>query len=171
MIRRRRCRGKTSRSSSVFAAGSNCPRGITGDENGNLYISHNDESGTITKITSDGTVSVLATIPTHKPATYPLEFIMWVGYITYHKGNLYVAGQSTDRIYKISLEGEVSVFAGSGQRGIPRGGALTADLNRPVGLAFSEDGNRLFVSGCTDVVPQHTQASTPSKIWEIQVVE
>ncbi|MEM1325959.1 MAG: hypothetical protein AAGI23_08400 [Bacteroidota bacterium] len=59
----------------------------------------------------------------------------------------------------------------SGQRGISRGDALTTDLNRPIGLAFSNDGRSLFVSGCTDLVPQHTQASTPAKIWEVKLVE
>jgi len=147
------------------------PRGITADEMGNLYISHNSADGTISKITPEGEVSVLAYVPATRPANYQLEYIMWVGYILYHEGFLYVAGLTEDQIFKVSLSGEVSVFAGSGTRGIPRGGALSANLNRPLGLAFSQDGSKLFVSGCTDVVPQHTQYSAPGKIWEITIVE
>lgn len=155
----------------IFARISESPRGITGDENGNLYISHNLESGLITRISPAGEVSELAQIPTSRPEFYTIEYLMWLGYLTYHEGNLYVAGMSTDRIYKVSLSGDVSVFVGSGTRGIPRGGALTANLNRPKGLVFSEDGNKLYISGSTDNVPQHVQASTPAQIWEVTIIE
>ncbi len=155
--------------SSLFATVRMNPRGLAADEEGNLYVSHNHESGTISRITKDGQVTTFATIPTSRPQNYMLEFIMWVGYIVYHQGELYVAGMSTDRIYRITPDGEVEVFAGSGKRGIPRGGALTANLNRPVGLAFSKNGKSLFVSGCTDITPQHTQYSRPARIWEIQI--
>lgn len=157
--------------SEVFARLEASPRGITGDEEGNLYISHNLESGLISKITPDGEVSAFAEVPTFRPEFYTVEYLMWVGYLTYHEDALYVAGMSTDRVYKISMSGDVSVFVGSGTRGIPRGGALTANLNRPKGVVFSEDGSTLYISGSTDNVPQHTQASTPAQIWEVSIVE
>ncbi|MEN0045597.1 MAG: hypothetical protein AAF806_00925 [Bacteroidota bacterium] len=156
---------------SVFANVGDAPRGITADEQGNLYISHNHESGKISKISPDGEVAIIANVPTFKPETYPLDYYMWLGYITYHEGNLYVPSIGANQIYKVSLEGKVELFAGSSTRGIPRGGALTADLNRPIGLAFSADGTSLYISGCTDNVPQHTQASRPAKIWELKVLE
>ena len=68
------------------------------------------------------------------------------------------------------MAGEVSVFAGSGNRGIPRGGSLTANLNRPMGLVFSNDGKYLYFSACTDITPTHTQASYPSKVLRIALV-
>lgn len=156
---------------SVFAKVGDAPRGITADEQGNLYISHNHESGKISKISPEGAISVLANVPTFKPETYPLDYYMWLGYIIYHEGNLYVPSIGAHQVYKVSLEGEVELFAGSGTRGIPRGGALTADLNRPIGLAFSTDGTSLYISGCTDNIPQHTQASRPAKIWELRILE
>lgn len=157
--------------STQFAFVGLSPKGLTVDEDGNFYVSHNDESGRISKITPDGDVSVLANIPTAIPEGYALPYKMWMGYITYHEGSLYVAGMSTDRIYKISLDGQVEAFAGSGTRGLARGGAKTANMNRPNGLAFSQDGKKLFVSGCTDVTPSHTQYSTPGIIWQIDILE
>ena len=155
----------------IFAALGNRPKGITADEDGNLYVSHNHESGRISKITPDGQVTTLASIPTYKDEAYILEYLMWVGYLTYHEGFLYVAGMSTDRIYQVSLAGEVKVFAGSGQRGVPRGDASRANLNRPLGLAFSEDGQTLYISGCTDNTPSHTQYTTPGKVWKMELVD
>jgi len=156
---------------SEFAYVGKNPRGITGDSDGNLYISHNHIDGQISKITPAGDVSVFAYVPAVKPEDYLLPYQMWVGYLVYHEEALYVAGMSTDRIYKINMSGDVSVFAGSGVRGIPRGGALSANLNRPIGLVFSQDGKSLYISGSTDVTPQHTQSTTPARIWEMHLLE
>ncbi|MEO0734516.1 MAG: hypothetical protein AAFZ52_16895, partial [Bacteroidota bacterium] len=144
-------------------------RGLTGDEAGNLYVTINREEGQILKIAPNGAVARFAQIPTFVPSDYRLPYIMWVGYLTYHQGDIYVAGTSTDRIYKVDGNGAVTVFAGSGVRLLPSGDALTAHFNRPVGLAFSADGTRLFVSGCLDTAPYHVQASSPSRIYQIEI--
>lgn len=147
-------------------------KGITGDENGNLYVSHNVEDGFITQIDADGSESLLAQLPTHIPSDYVLDYFMWLGYLQYQNGFLYVAGMSTDRIYKVSVEnGEVQNWAGSGVRGLARGDIKKANLNRPNGLQFSSDKTKLFISGTTDVTPIHVQYSTPPIIWEIDLVE
>jgi len=147
------------------------PRGITGDYNGNIYISHNHKNGIITKVTKEGEVSVLAQIPTFKPESYVLDYLMWVGYISFFEGALYVAGMSTDIIYKVNLDGSVENFVGSGLRGIPRGDARTARLNRPIGLAFSKDGKKLYISVSADIEPRHTQSTTPAQIIEVSLLE
>ena len=144
-------------------------RGITGDEAGNLYVTVNREAGKVMRIAPNGVVSIFAQVPTFVPSDYGLPFIMWVGYLTYHQGDLYVAGTSTHRIYKVDGSGEVSVFAGSGVRLLPSGDALTANFNRPMGLAFSADGTRLFISSCMDTAPNHVQASAPSRIYQIEL--
>ncbi|MBX2871163.1 MAG: hypothetical protein KTR30_03660, partial [Saprospiraceae bacterium] len=155
--------------SSVVATTQSGVRGLTGDEAGNLYASINREEGLIFKITPDGQSEQFAQIPTFVPPDYVPRFAMWVGYLTYHQGDVYVAGVSTHRIYKINDTGEVTVFAGSGTKLLPEGDALTAPFNRPMGLAFSPDGTRLFVSGCLDVTPQHVQASRPSRVYQIEL--
>jgi hypothetical protein len=157
--------------STIIANVGENPRGIAGDEQGNLYISHNTQEGKISKVTSDGVVSTLATIPTYIHSNYPLKYLMWVGYLLYRDNYLYAAGMSTGQIYRISMNGVVEVFAGSGFRGIPKGDALTANFNRPMGLVFSHDGKTLFVSGCTDTQPQHNQYSSPVQISKINIVD
>ncbi len=146
-------------------------KGITGDENGNLYINHNSEEGLITKVSSEGVVSELARVPTLFPQNYQLEFIQWLGYIKYHEDNLYVTSPSTNKVFRVSMNGDVSLFAGSGFRFKPRGGAITANLNRPHGLAFSQDGTTLYISGSADTEPRHTQSSAPSIVWSVELVE
>lgn len=145
--------------------------GLTGDNKGNLYASINTEEGQIVKISSDGVVREMAQVPTFVKENYPLPFISWIGHLEYHDSMLYVAGTSTDRIYTISLDGVISVFAGSGDRLLPYGDALSADFNRPLGLVFSGDGNTLYVSGCEDTTPSHVQASYPSRVYKIEIVE
>ena len=157
--------------SSQFVSIAPHARGITGDKDGNLYISHNSEQGLITKVSSTGAASELATIPTLGPENYPLEFLQWVGYIKYHDGSLYVTSPSTNKVFRVSMSGDVSLFAGSGFRFKPRGAAISANLNRPHGLAFSKDGSTLYISGSADTEPRHTQSSAPSIIWSIELVE
>lgn len=154
-----------------FAMVSKQAKGICGDEFGNLYVSHNSEDGSITKISADGDVTNFANVPVKRPENYNLEFLQWLGYIEYHEENLYVASMSTDRVYKIDMTGNVIPFVGSGKRGIPRGGAMTADLNRPIGLAFSNDGRSLYISCSADNNPVHTQSSDPTSIYKVELVE
>jgi len=157
--------------SSQFAQIPPYARGITGDENGNLYISHNTEEGLITKVDATGNVSRFAMVPALFPLNYQLEFLQWIGYIKYRDQELYITSPSTNKIFKIDMAGSVSLFAGSGFRFKPRGGALTANLNRPYGLVFNNEENTLFISGSADLEPRHTQSSMPSAIWKIELVE
>jgi sugar lactone lactonase YvrE len=60
-------------------------------------------------------------------------------------GNLYVSDGDNNRIRKISPKGEVTTFAGSGERGYADGTGTEAQFASPGFLAFDKAGN-LYVS-------------------------
>ncbi len=107
----------------VYAEGMGIATGIAFDKQQNLYVG--DRSGTIFKIGRDRQIFVFATL---EPSIsgYHLAFSP--------DGHLHVTGPTTssfDNVYRVSPEGEVSLF----YRG----------LGRPQGLAFDVLGN-LYVA-------------------------
>ena len=125
-----------SKTATVFASGQgiNGPDGIVFDEEGNLYTA-NFNDNKINKISASGTVTQFAVLPGNSS-----------GYITYAKGYIYASGHRSHKIYKITLEGEVSVLAGTGSPGFKDGEAAQAQFNLPNGITASLTGDSLFVS-------------------------
>lgn len=121
----------TNGESSLVASESllSCPNGITIDENRNLYVS-NFNNGDVLKITPDAVVSRLATLPGDNN-----------GHLTYHAGYLYVIDRGSHSVYRISLDGKVELFAGTGQRGHHNGRALQATFSYPNDIVVGEDGS------------------------------
>lgn len=108
---------------SLYVEGMGVATGMAFDAGENLYVG--DRSGTIFKIGRNRQIYVFATVEP-SIAAYHLAFAP--------SGDLYLTGPTTssfDAVYRISPEGEVSVF----YRG----------LGRPQGLAFDEVGN-LYVA-------------------------
>lgn len=66
--------------------------------------------------------------------------------MTYASGYLFATGIGVHKIYKISLTGEVSVFAGTGIPGSTDGTADVAQFNRPNGIATNARQDRLYIS-------------------------
>jgi len=109
---------------STFVKGMGIATGLAFDKDDNLYIG--DRSGTIFKISPDRQIFVFATLEP-SIAAYHLAFGP--------EGNLFVTGPTTssfDCVYRVSRNGEVSVF----YRG----------LGRPQGMAFEETGDLLVAS-------------------------
>ncbi len=108
---------------SVYVEGMGVATGIAFDKAGDLFVG--DRSGTIFKISQQRQIYVFATLEPSISA-YHLAIAP--------SGDLYVTGPTTssyDAVYRITPEGEVSVF----YRG----------LGRPQGMAFDALGN-LFVA-------------------------
>jgi len=114
----------------------NWPDGLVADSENNLYVS-NFGNGGIIKVEPDGNVTTLANLPN-------LSFGS-CGWMLYYKNHLLVTSIAGHQIYKVTLDGEVSVIAGS-SRGNTDGSLAQARFNQPNGLAASITGDTLFVS-------------------------
>ncbi len=112
--------------------------GIDFDGRGNLLVG-NYATGQILSVSLDGQVQLVASIP-----VVVENFVL--GYITYHKGFIYGTAIGENLIYRVSLEGEVEVFAGTGAASTTDGLLLEATFNAPNGIAVDPIRNILYIS-------------------------
>jgi sugar lactone lactonase YvrE len=112
------------------------PVNLVFDNAGNLYV-NSFFTGIITKITPTGTRSTLATIPTLSGGG--------ISTMCYGAGNIFI-GSNTNKIYRVSMSGQVTVLAGTGAAGSNDGPALSATFNGSNGLALSPTGDTLYVA-------------------------
>ncbi len=115
-----------------------CPNGITLDPEGNAYVA-NFMNGNVVKISPDARASVLAEIPGGNN-----------GHVFFHDGRLWVVARAAHQIYTVTLDGQVELFAGSGEKGGQDGPALEASFCFPNDLGFSPDGRTLYVNDVAD---------------------
>ncbi len=123
------------------------PQGIAIDNTGNIYVA---DAGNylIRKITPDGFVSTFAGSGSYAFADgtgTEASFLLPSNIAIDASDNLYVADLSDNRIRKITPEGVVSVFAGTGINGFKDGVGINAEFYGPIDLAFDSQGN-LFVA-------------------------
>jgi DNA-binding beta-propeller fold protein YncE len=57
------------------------------------------------------------------------------------QGNVYVADVGNNKIRRVTQDGTVTTFAGTGLRGAQNGPARTATFYRPFGVAVDKAGN------------------------------
>lgn len=115
-----------------------CPNGITLDDEHNLYVA-NFDNGDVVRITPTGEVRVLATLPGANN-----------GHLIHVDGALFVVARSAHRIYEVSLSGETTLFAGSGQIGGNDGPRLDASFCFPNDIAISADRKNFYVNEVAD---------------------
>jgi sugar lactone lactonase YvrE len=123
------------------------PLGVVVDSVGNLYIA-DANNHRVRKVTTDGKISTFA--GTGSPGkggdggpavsaqlNYPREVVVD------SVGNLYIADANNHRVRKVTADGKISVFAGTGTAGSggDNGLATAAQLNGPFGLAVDSAGN------------------------------
>ena len=125
------------------------PISIAIDSLGNLYVGdRGNESGKIRKISPTGVVTTLAGTGAqgHQDgAGNQASFFSVEGVSVDAAGNVYVADRSNNKIRKVTPQGVVSTYAGTGGAGSTDGAAAVASFNMPRGLALDASGN-LYVS-------------------------
>lgn len=123
------------------------PSGVATDASGNIYVT-DFENFTIRKITASGEVSSLAGQPV---AGYINEvgnlarFYGPNGVAIDADGNLFVCDEGNHCIRRITPEGKVTTYAGSGIPGLIDGEATQARFHSPSGITMDKAGN-LYVA-------------------------
>jgi len=119
------------------------PEGICLDAKGNLFVA-DTYNNKIRKISPNGVVITLAG-RSHKGSAngkgIAASFSHPDGIAVDKKGNIYVADVGNNKIRKITADGTVSDFAGTGARGAENGEAAKASFYRPFGVAVDNAGN------------------------------
>lgn len=140
----------------------NQPQGIAIDNAGNIYVADNGNN-LIRKITPDGIVTTFAGsgavggangIGTAASFNSPSALAIDAA------GNVYVADAGNNQIRKITPQGTVSVFAGSGIKGYANGTGIAAQFDNPYGITIDAGGN-LYIG---DTGNHRIRKITPSAV-------
>lgn len=129
----------------------NCPNGITRTPDGNLYVV-NFSDNLMLKVTPEGSVREFVRIPGGGN-----------GHVTFARGALFATSFQGHRIYRVSLEGEVTLFAGTGALGERDGSTTEATFSWPNGIATGPTGDRLFVNDFLNRFPPNIEAPPQPK--------
>ena len=125
----------------------NLPESLAVDAAGNIYVADNGNN-MIRKITAAGVVSTLAgngSVGNANGNGASASFHSPFGIAVDAAGNIYVADAGNNMIRKITPDGTVSTFAGSGAKGAGNATGAQATFNTPAGLAVDVAGN-VYVS-------------------------
>ena len=123
------------------------PYGIAIDAAGNLYVADRSNNR-IRKVTPAGEVTTLASSGDYgyaDGAGTEAKFAWPAGIAADASGNLYVADTFNNRIRKVTLAGEVTTLAGSGDYDYADGSGSRAKFSYPYGIAIDATGN-LYVA-------------------------
>lgn len=114
-----------------------CPNGLTIDDSGVLYAA-NFNNGDVIRIQPDGTAEIFVTIPGGSNS-----------HLTYGNGQLYVLSRAGNQLYRVTLDGEITLIAGSGEFGNADGSGEEASFAVPNGIDLSSDGSKIYVTSGT----------------------
>jgi serine/threonine protein kinase, bacterial len=144
----------------------NLPEGVAADAAGNVYVADNGNN-LIRKISPAGVVSTFAgsgLAGSANGAGAAASFHSPFGLATDAAGNVYVADSGNNLIRKITPDGNVSTFAGSGKKGAGNGSGAAASFNIPSGLAIDAAGNVFVADENNNQIRKITTAGTVSTV-------
>ncbi|PIB35276.1 hypothetical protein BFP72_07625 [Reichenbachiella sp. 5M10] len=125
----------------------NLPKGLAIDAAGNVYVADTysfkirkiSTSGDVTTLAGSGNVASIDGNGANASFNYPFALAVDA------TGNVYVADGGSQKIRKITPDGEVTTFAGSGDNENVDGNGLNASFISPRGLTIDAAGN-LYVT-------------------------
>ncbi len=113
--------------------------GIDIDKTGNI-ITANFYDGSIYRVdSSSGDISLIVQIPDL------VEFFA-IGYITLFEGAIYATGIGDNKIFKVTMDGQISTLAGTGANSSSDGLVAEATFSNPNGIAADTARRRLYIS-------------------------
>lgn len=115
--------------------------GIAYGNDGNIIVG-NLINGDVLSIDTSGAVSLIGKVPTVAEGSV-------IGYITFFEGNVYATGAAARKIYKMSLAGEVTEFAGNGANRSTNGELMNASFSGPNGITVDKIRRLLYISEAT----------------------
>jgi len=115
-----------------------CPNGLAIPSDGNIYVA-NFGTHRLVRVDRAGKVSEFVSLTGNN-----------LGHVTFANERLYVVLRTSNQLASVTLDGEVTIIAGTGDRGRRDGRALGATLSLPNDIAVSADGTILYLN---DVVP------------------
>ena len=123
------------------------PQGVAADGQGNVYIADYGNHR-IRKVSADGRITTFAGtgkkgFSGDRGSAVAAKLDYPQGVAVDGKGNVYIADTGNSRVRKVTADGKIMTFAGTGSTGLSRDGgpATSATLFRPTGVAVDEDGN------------------------------
>jgi sugar lactone lactonase YvrE len=149
----------------ALSATFNNPTGITIDAAGNIYIA-DMLSNQIRKL-SGGVVSTLAggdTTASINGVGTAASFFFPNSVAVDGGGNVYVTEYATDLVRKITPDGTVTTFAGSGQPGQADSTGTAASFNGPSGVAVDGAGNVYIADTFNNVIRKITPGGAVTTI-------
>lgn len=114
------------------------------DSEGNLIVS-NFVTADIFKIDQEKNITLIANIPNIVVQDFG------IGYLAVVDDVIYATGIAVSKIFKVSMDGKVEVFAGTGEAGQTDGQLLEATISNPNGIAADKENKILYISEWTGV--------------------
>ncbi|MEM1122150.1 MAG: hypothetical protein AAGJ18_17015 [Bacteroidota bacterium] len=113
--------------------------GVDFDSKGNIILS-NFMNAKIFSVTPNGKVRQITQIPNITIQQFG------IGYLTVVNDTIYATAIAKNKIYAVTLAGEISELIGTGERSSIDGDQSTASFNGPNGIRASNDGQFLYIS-------------------------